>query len=34
LRLEAVFQPGKQASIVITLKRAIKYTDKRPVPFE
>jgi hypothetical protein len=34
LKLEAVFQPGKQASIVITLKRAIKYTDKRPVPFE
>jgi hypothetical protein len=33
LRLEAVFQPGKQASIVVTLKEAINYTVKRPVLF-
>jgi hypothetical protein len=34
LKLEAVFQPGKQASIVVTLKKVTEYTDKRPVPFE
>jgi hypothetical protein len=34
LKLEAAFRPGKQVSIVVTLKEAIKYTDKKPVPFE
>jgi hypothetical protein len=34
LKLEAVFQPGKQASIVVTLKETIKYTGKRPLLFE
>jgi hypothetical protein len=34
LKLEVVFQPGRQASIVVTLMEAIKYTDKKPVTFE
>jgi hypothetical protein len=34
LELEAVFQPGEQASITVTLKKATKYTDKRPALFE
>jgi hypothetical protein len=34
LRLEAVFQPGKQTSIVVTIKETIKYTDERPILFE
>jgi hypothetical protein len=34
LKLEAEFQPGKQASIVVTLKKVTKYTDEKPFLFE
>jgi hypothetical protein len=34
LRLEAVFYPGKHASIEVTLKEATEYTKRDPVFFE
>jgi hypothetical protein len=34
LRLKAVFHPGKQSIIKVTLKETTKYTDERPVLFE
>jgi hypothetical protein len=34
LKLEAAFQPGKQATIVVTLMEATQYTDEKPFLFE